>query len=198
MCGAKLQELIVKKNGVEYVVGDLNPGDLCGEIRVLCYGPQLFTVRTKRLSQLLRLTRTTLMNIIQANTGDGTIILDNLLEQHLKNLHDPIMEGVLIETENMLARDRMDFPVSLHFASRRGDVCLLQKLLKKGLDPNESDNNGRTALHIAASKGSENGVLLLLDYGADPNCTGDSFFFISLNESLVFIGKIGGSSGWTV
>ncbi|KAJ0736257.1 putative cyclic nucleotide-binding domain, Ion transport domain, rmlC-like jelly roll [Helianthus annuus] len=164
-------ELIVKKNGVEYVVGDLNPGDLCGEIRVLCYGPQLFTVRTKRLSQLLRLTRTTLMNIIQANTGDGTIILDNLLEQHLKNLHDPIMEGVLIETENMLARDRMDFPVSLHFASRRGDVCLLQKLLKKGLDPNESDNNGRTALHIAASKGSENGVLLLLDYGADPNCT---------------------------
>ncbi|KAL8237023.1 hypothetical protein R6Q59_018104 [Mikania micrantha] len=162
-------ELLVMKNGVEQVVGEAKRGDLCGEIGVLCYRPQLFTVRTKRLSQLLRLNRTTFLNIVQANVGDGTVIMDNLLE-HLKNLHDPLMEGVLMETENMLARGRMDLPLSLCFATRRGDDLLLQKLLKKGLDPNESDNNGRTSLHIAASKGSDNCVLLLLDYGADPNC----------------------------
>jgi len=56
------------------------------------------------------------------------------------------MEGVLVETENMLARGRMDLPVSLCFAAERGDDLLLQQLLKRGLDPNESDNNGRTAL----------------------------------------------------
>ncbi|KAL9440493.1 hypothetical protein AB3S75_019207 [Citrus x aurantiifolia] len=161
-------DLLVLKNGVEQVVGEARTGEICGEIGVLCYRPQLFTVRTKRLSQLLRLNRTTFLNIVQANVGDGTIIMNNLL-QHLKDLKDPIMEGVLLETENMLARGRMDLPLSLCFAALRGDDLLLHQLLKRGLDPNESDNNGRAALHIAASKGSENCVLLLLDYEADPN-----------------------------
>ncbi|KAL3535816.1 hypothetical protein ACH5RR_004277 [Cinchona calisaya] len=161
-------DLLVLKNGAEQIIGEAKNGDLCGEIGVLCCRPQLFTVRTKRLSQLLRLNRTAFMNIIQANVGDGTIIMNNLL-QHLKEQNDPIMEGVLIETENMLARGRMDLPLSLCFATLRGDDLLLHHLLKRGLDPNESDNNGRTALHIAASKGNENCVLLLLDFGADPN-----------------------------
>ncbi|KAK1549983.1 hypothetical protein Q3G72_011801 [Acer saccharum] len=162
-------DLLVLKNGTEQVVGEAKTGDLCGEIGVLCYRPQLFTVRTKRLSQLLRLNRTTFLNIVQANVGDGTIIMNNLL-QHLKNLNDPIMEEVLLETESMLARGRMDLPLSLCFAALRGDDMLLNQLLKRGLDANESDNNGRTPLHIAASQGNENCVLLLLDHGADPNC----------------------------
>ncbi|KAL4284689.1 hypothetical protein GQ457_16G004150 [Hibiscus cannabinus] len=176
-------DLLVLKNGVEQVVGEAKAGDICGEIGVLCYRPQLFTVRTKRLCQLLRLNRTTFLNIIQANVGDGTIIMNNLL-QHLKDMNDPIMEGVLIETENMLARGRMDLPLNLFFATLRGDDLLLHQLLKRGLDPNESDNNGRTALHIAAAKGSENCVLLLLDYGADPNCK-DSEGSVPLWEAML-------------
>jgi ankyrin repeat protein len=66
--------------------------------------------------------------------------------QHLKELHNPMMPDVLGETENMLARGRMDLPLSLCFAALRGDDLLLHQLLKRGLDPNESDNNGRTAL----------------------------------------------------
>ncbi|RHN59058.1 putative rmlC-like jelly roll, aldehyde/histidinol dehydrogenase [Medicago truncatula] len=120
--------LVVLKGGVEQIVGEAKTGELCGDIGVLCYELQPFTVRTKQLSQLLKLNRTTL-NIVQANVGDGTIIMNNLL-QHLKELNDPIMEGVLVETENMLARGRMASPVSLCFAAERGDVCeqlLLQK-----------------------------------------------------------------------
>ncbi|GAV91111.1 cNMP_binding domain-containing protein/Ion_trans domain-containing protein/DUF3354 domain-containing protein/Ank_2 domain-containing protein [Cephalotus follicularis] len=176
-------DLLVLKNGVEQVVGEARTGDICGEIGLLCYRPQLFTVRTKRLSQLLRLNRTTFLNIVQANVGDGTIIMNNLL-QHLKDLKDPIMEGVLLETENMLASGRMDLPLSLCFAALRGDDLLLHQLLKRGLNPNESDNNGRTALHIAACKGSENCVLLLLDYGADPNCR-DSDGNVPLWEAIL-------------
>ncbi|KAL0346685.1 UNVERIFIED_CONTAM: Potassium channel AKT1 [Sesamum calycinum] len=175
-------DLLELKNGVEWVVGEAKTGELCGEIGVLCYRPQLFTVRTKRLSQLLRLNRTTFLNIVQANVGDGTIIMNNLL-QHLKELKDPIMEGVLLETENMLARGRMDLPLTLCFAALRGDDLLLHHLLKRGLDPNESDNNGKTALHTA-SKGNENCVLLLLDFGADPNSR-DSEGSVPLWESML-------------
>lgn len=64
----------------------------------------------------------------------------------MKEQKDPIMEGVLLETEHMLARGRMDLPLSLCFATLRGDDLLLNQLLKRGLDPNESDNNNRTAL----------------------------------------------------
>uniref|UniRef100_A0A7N0TBX2 Potassium channel n=1 Tax=Kalanchoe fedtschenkoi TaxID=63787 RepID=A0A7N0TBX2_KALFE len=161
-------ELLVIRNGVEQVVGEAKPGDLIGEIGVLCYRPQLFTARTRRLSQLLRLNRTTFLNIVQANVGDGTIIMNNLLEK-LKELNDPLMENVFLETKSMVARGRVDLPLSLCFATMRGDDSLLQQLLKRGLDPNESDKNGRTALHIAAASGNENCALLLLDYGADPN-----------------------------
>ncbi|KAI3916160.1 hypothetical protein MKW98_004601 [Papaver atlanticum] len=97
-----------------------------GEIGVLCYKPQLFQVRTKILNQLLRLIRLAFLNIVQANVGDGTTIMNNLL-QHLKDMND-------------LSNAR----------SSDGDrTCWL--------------------MHIAAAKGSENCVVLLLDYGADPN-----------------------------
>ncbi|KAB1204576.1 Potassium channel AKT1 [Morella rubra] len=149
-------------------VGAAKTGDVVGDIGMLCYRPQLFTVRTKRLSQLLRLSRTAFLNTVQANVGDGTIIMNNLL-QHLKDLKDPMMEGILTDTEQMLARGRMGLPLSLCFAVARGDDLLLHQLLRRGSDPNEVDNRGQTALHIAASNGSEHCVAQLLEYGADPN-----------------------------
>ncbi|GMN45188.1 hypothetical protein TIFTF001_014363 [Ficus carica] len=79
-------DLIRKANGVEQVVGVVNTGDVFGEIGVLCYRPQPFTVRTKRLTQLLRLNRTAFLNIVQANVGDGTIIINNLLQANLQSL----------------------------------------------------------------------------------------------------------------
>ncbi|XP_019438763.1 PREDICTED: potassium channel AKT1-like [Lupinus angustifolius] len=161
-------EIIIENNGVEQVVSEAKTGDVVGEIGVLCYRPQLFTVRTKRLTQLLRLNRTTFISLSRSNVGDGTIIMNNFL-QHLHETKDPLMQGVVEETEAMLARGKTDLPVSLLFASNRGDDILLQRLLKKGSDPNEADKNGRTALHIAASKGSKHCVVLLLEYGADPN-----------------------------
>ena len=66
--------------------------------------------------------------------------------QHFKDLNNPMMSEILVETENMLARGRSDLPLSLCFAALRGDDLLLHQLLKRGLDPNELDSNGRTVL----------------------------------------------------
>lgn len=53
-------------------------GDTFGEIGVLYYRPQPFTVRTTELSQILRLSRTSLMNAIHANPGAAPLIMNNL------------------------------------------------------------------------------------------------------------------------
>ncbi|CAN4076856.1 unnamed protein product [Withania somnifera] len=103
-------------------------------------------------------------------TGAAELISHrNGVDQHLKERRDPMMTAVLTDIEHMLAQGRMDMPLSLCFAANRGDDLLLRQLLKKGMEPNESDSNGRTVLHIAASKGSVECILLLLDFGADPN-----------------------------
>ncbi|KAL5711460.1 RAC-alpha serine/threonine-protein kinase [Ranunculus cassubicifolius] len=159
---------LVSSSEREEVLGEVRAADICGEIGVLCYKPQPYTVRTKKLCLLLRLNRTSFLNILQAHVGDGTIIMNNLL-QRLKESTEPKLEEFLIETENMMARDRNEQPVSLCNAVSKGDDRLLHDLLKREFYPNEVDENGQTALHIAASKGNEYCVSLLLDYGADPN-----------------------------
>ncbi|XP_009393618.2 potassium channel AKT1 [Musa acuminata AAA Group] len=179
-----IMDLIDHSSGTEQIVQLAKSGDLVGEIGVLCYRPQLFTARTRSLCQLLRLNRTTFLSIVQSNVGEGTKIVSNLL-QYLKDQNsDPVMEGVSRDIEKMLTHGRLDLPLTLSFAVIRDDDLLLHQLLRRGLDPNESDSNGHTALHIAASKGNEHCVCLLLEYGADPNST-DSEGSVPLWQAMV-------------
>lgn len=53
-------------------------GDTFGEIGVLYNRPQCVTVRTTELSQILRLSRTSLMNAMHANPEAAKIIMTNL------------------------------------------------------------------------------------------------------------------------
>ncbi|XP_057853191.2 potassium channel AKT1 isoform X2 [Cryptomeria japonica] len=161
-------DVIVYKDGSHHTLRQLHAGDVFGEIGVLCYRPQPYTVRTKKLSQLLRLNRSSFMNIVQSNIADGTIIMNNLLKI-LKEMKDPAFEDISRETEQLLANGRMDMPVSLCFAASRGDSLLMKQLLKKGMDPNESDNSSRTPLHIATANGFKDCVCLLLEFGAEVN-----------------------------
>lgn len=77
------------------MVREAKQGEIFGEIGVLCYRPQPLTVRTKRLSQLLRLNRTSFLNIVQANIGDGTIIMNNLRQVHARAIFWPISQLIL-------------------------------------------------------------------------------------------------------
>ncbi|CAL5411589.1 unnamed protein product [Camellia sinensis] len=74
-------DLITNVDGRDCVLGKAIAGDMFGEIGVLCYRPQPFTVRTTEISQILRMSRITLMNIIQENKEDGDIIMNNLFKK---------------------------------------------------------------------------------------------------------------------
>ncbi|XP_019417977.1 PREDICTED: potassium channel KAT3 isoform X2 [Lupinus angustifolius] len=63
----------------DQVLGKALAVDSFGEVGVLYNIPQPFTVRTTELSQILRLNRTSLMNVLQAKPGDAQIVMQNLI-----------------------------------------------------------------------------------------------------------------------
>ncbi|ESQ39772.1 hypothetical protein EUTSA_v10000798mg [Eutrema salsugineum] len=65
-------------DGHDQIQGKAVIGDTFGEIGVLCYRPQPFTVRTTELSQILRISRTSLMSAMHAHAEDGRVIMNNL------------------------------------------------------------------------------------------------------------------------
>ncbi|AET02738.1 inward rectifying potassium channel protein [Medicago truncatula] len=71
-------DLIRSVDGRDQVLMKASAEDTFGEIGVLYNKQQPFTVRTKELSQILRLSRTSLMNAIQANPEAAPIIMSNL------------------------------------------------------------------------------------------------------------------------
>lgn len=64
----------------EQVHGRLGPGEVFGEIGVLCCSPEPFTARTVELSQILRLSSTIVMSMIKENVDDANTVMKNLLE----------------------------------------------------------------------------------------------------------------------
>ncbi|KAF5748236.1 potassium channel KAT3 [Tripterygium wilfordii] len=91
-------ELLTYKNGIEQSLSKLGPGDLAGEIGVLFNIPQPFTVRTKRLSQVIRISHQNFKQIVQPYNEDGKIIISNFI-QYLKNLKEDVREEIRFLTD---------------------------------------------------------------------------------------------------
>ncbi|XP_011085251.1 potassium channel KAT1-like [Sesamum indicum] len=70
-----------KVNGQDRIIGKASTGEIFGEIGVLCGKPQPFGVRTTEVSQILRLNKTTFLNIIRANPEDEHIVMNNLFQK---------------------------------------------------------------------------------------------------------------------
>ncbi|CAL0334665.1 unnamed protein product [Lupinus luteus] len=88
-------------DGHDQVLGKVHAVDAFGEIGVLYHIPQPFTFQTSELSQILRLNRTSLMNVLQANPEDAQILMENLSMGHkaLDFLYPDTDPGLVLHEE---------------------------------------------------------------------------------------------------
>ncbi|KAK9111658.1 hypothetical protein Scep_019177 [Stephania cephalantha] len=159
-------EIIHCETEKEQTMGTLITGDIFGEVGALCSRPQSFTYRTKALSQLLRLKRCDLIEIMQTKQEDNVVILKNFLQHYKELKHLSIKDSLIVNGED---NEDLNLSSSLLNAANAGNAAFLDELLKAGMDPDTRDATGRTPLHIAASKGHEDCVLVLLKHSCTLN-----------------------------
>ncbi|XP_047965152.1 potassium channel AKT1-like [Salvia hispanica] len=90
-------DLLVMRNEAQVVMGEARKGEHVGVIGVVCFKPQLFTMRTKRLTQLLRMDRTKFLNIVKDHVVDGETIVKNFTEHLNYRGMKQLLEGMSID-----------------------------------------------------------------------------------------------------
>ncbi|KAI5669390.1 hypothetical protein M9H77_19243 [Catharanthus roseus] len=91
-------DVLTYKNGMEQELSKKGPPDMFGEIGVIFNIPQPFTVRSRRLSQVIRISHHHFKQLLQPLNEDGKIILSNFL-QHLKGLRKEVIEEIPLVRE---------------------------------------------------------------------------------------------------
>ncbi|KAK4488169.1 hypothetical protein RD792_003911 [Penstemon davidsonii] len=186
-------DFIVKINGHDQIVGKASTGDMFGEIGVLCGKSQPFGVRTTEVSQVLRLNKTTFLNILQTKPEDERCVMNNLLlklkpcrsfdiegqqdpSMILKNWPDGEPKGDcnshIRDHDNLYAdtlkqESSIDIDHILHSRFKTNQSGINDT--KSEIDVNSSAEDGQTALHIAVRMGHVEMARLLLEKGAHVN-----------------------------
>ncbi|KAL8150722.1 hypothetical protein V2J09_020530 [Rumex salicifolius] len=180
VCDGKLEELGVTNDGLEETVSVLEPGSSFGEISVLCGIPQPYTVQVCELCRLLRVEKQTFTNVIEIYFSDGRKIYNNILEGKQAKYH---MKEIESEITYHIGKQEDELTLKVNNAAYHGDLFQLKSLVRAGADPKKADYDGRTPLHLAASRGYEEVALFLIQIGVDVNAL-DSFGNTPLLEAI--------------
>ncbi|KAK4480079.1 hypothetical protein RD792_013136 [Penstemon davidsonii] len=180
VCHGVLEEVGIGADGSEDTVSLLKPNDLFGEISILCNIPQPYTVRVCELCRLLRIDKQSFSNILEIYFHDGRKILTNLLEGKESNLRVKQLES---DITLHIGKQEAELALRVNSAAYYGDLYQLKSLIRAGADPNKKDYDGRSALHLAASRGYEDIILFLIQEGVDINAE-DNFGTTPLFESI--------------
>ncbi|CAN8245912.1 unnamed protein product [Cochlearia groenlandica] len=158
-------DLTSNVDGEEQVQGKAVIGDTFGEIGVLCYRTQPFTVRTTELSQILRISRASLMSAMHAHAEDGRVIMNNLFMKLRGQQSIAIEDTINDQEEQSESRNLKNInPPSekeenaLMDAIHKGDPETVKKILKEQAKGENSNNE--TAVGGSRSKGEHKRVTI--------------------------------------
>ncbi|XP_022723360.1 potassium channel SKOR-like isoform X2 [Durio zibethinus] len=180
VCHGVLEEVAIGEDGTEETVSLLQPNSSFGEISILCNIPQPYTVRVCELCRLLRLDKQSFSNILEIYFYDGRKILNNLLEGKESNLRVKQLES---DISFHIGKQEAELALRVNCAAYHGDLYQLKSLIRAGADPNKTDYDGRSPLHLAASKGHDDITSFLLQHGVDINLK-DKFGNTPLLEAI--------------
>ncbi|KAK4776250.1 hypothetical protein SAY87_024211 [Trapa incisa] len=180
VCHGLLEEVSIGEDGSEETLSLLEPNSSFGEVSILCNIPQPYTVRVCELARLLRLDKQSLTNILEIYFHDGRRILDNLLEGKESNIRLKQLES---DITLHIGMQEAELALRVNSAAYNGDLYQLKSLIRAGADPNKTDYDGRTSLHLTAARGFEDIVLFLIHQGVDINMR-DNFGNTALLEAI--------------
>ncbi|KAF3445171.1 hypothetical protein FNV43_RR14865 [Rhamnella rubrinervis] len=180
VCHGVLEEVGIGEDGSEETVSHLEPNSSFGEISILCNIPQPYTVRVCELCRLLRLDKQSFTNILDIYFYDGRKILNNLLEGKQSNLRVKQLES---DITFHIGKQEAELALKVNSAAYYGDLYQLKGLIRAGADPNKTDYDGRSPLHLAASRGYEDISYFLIQEGVDINVK-DNFGNTPLLEAI--------------
>ncbi|ERM93810.1 hypothetical protein AMTR_s00138p00019640 [Amborella trichopoda] len=175
-----VEEVGIGEDGLEETIVQLEHDNSFGEIAILCNIPQPYTVRVCELCRLLRLDKQSFSNILQIYFIDARTVLNNLLEGKESSLRLKQLESDIIFHIN---KQEAELALRVNSAAYYGDLYHLKGLIRAGADPKKTDYDGRSALHLAASKGFEDITTFLIRETVDVNLT-DKFGNTPLLEAI--------------
>ncbi|KAI7753975.1 hypothetical protein M8C21_023121 [Ambrosia artemisiifolia] len=168
VCHEMLVDVERSENEAEKCVKTLKKCSILNELSVLCNIPVADTVRVAEQSKLLRIDKKSLTNILEIHFADERIILDNLLEGKQTHIRNKILESDLTLH---VAKQESELALRLNSAVYNDDLHRVRRLVAAGINPNNTDYDGRSPLLIAAIKGYADIVQFLLQKGARINAT---------------------------
>ncbi|CAN4114746.1 unnamed protein product [Withania somnifera] len=180
VCHGVLEEVGIAKDGSEETVSLLEPNSSFGDISIICNIPQPYTVRVCELCRLIRIDKQSFSNILEIYFHDGRRILSNLLQGKESNLRVKQLES---DIALHICKHEAEVALKVNSAAYHGDLHQLKSLIRAGADPNKKDYDGRSPMHLAASRGYEDITLFLIQEGVDINAP-DKFGSTPLLEAI--------------
>ncbi|KAJ4715379.1 Potassium channel SKOR [Melia azedarach] len=182
VCHGMLEEVGLGEDGSEDTVSYLPADSSFGDISILCNIPLPYTVRVCELCRLLRIDKQSFTNILEIYFSDGRKVLTNLLEGKESNSRVKQLES---DITFHIGKHEAELALKVNSAAYHGDLHQLKSLIHAGGDPNKTDYDGRSPLHLAASRGYEDITLFLVQKGVDVNIK-DKFGNTPLLEAIKY------------
>ncbi|OAY57200.1 potassium channel SKOR isoform X2 [Manihot esculenta] len=180
VCHGVLEVVGTGEDGSEETVSLLQPNSSFGEISLVCNIPLPYTIRVCELCRLLRLDKQSFSNILEIYFYDGRKILNNILEGKESSLRDKQLESDLAFH---IGKQEAELALRVNSAAYHGDLYELKGFARAGAGLNRTDYDGRSPLHLAASRGYEDITRFLIQEGVDINIK-DKFGNTPLLEAI--------------